>query len=63
MVSAQAADQMNAKGVTTTELDRDAFRSMVPVVCKKFAERVPAVVPSSRRFRRRSDHRQSLLSS
>ena len=44
-VSAQAADQMKAKGVTITEPDREAFRKMVPVVWKEFAEKVPAAVP------------------
>ena len=44
-VSAQAADQMKAKGVTITEPDREAFRKMVPVVWKEFGEKVPAAVP------------------
>ena len=44
-VSAQAADQMKAKGVTITEPDREAFRKMVPVVWKEFAEKVPAAAP------------------
>jgi tripartite ATP-independent transporter DctP family solute receptor len=44
-VSAQAADQMKAKGVAITEPDREAFRSLVPVVWKEFAEKVPDAAP------------------
>lgn len=44
-VSAQAADQMKAKGVVITEPDREAFRKLVPVVWKEFAEKVPDAGP------------------
>ena len=54
-VSAQAADQMKAKGVTITEPDHEAFRKMVLVVWKEFGEKVPAAVPISRRSRRQSN--------
>ncbi len=43
--STQAADQMKAKGVTITEPDREAFRALVPVVWKEFAEKVPDAAP------------------
>ena len=44
-VSTQAADQMKAKGVTITDPDREAFRKLVPVVWKEFAEKVPDAAP------------------
>lgn len=43
--SAQAADQMKAKGVTITEPDREAFKKLVPVVWKEFADKVPDAAP------------------
>jgi len=43
--STQAADQMKAKGVTITEPDREAFKKLVPVVWKEFADKVPDAAP------------------
>jgi tripartite ATP-independent transporter DctP family solute receptor len=43
--STQAADQMKAKGVTIFEPDREAFKKLVPVVWKEFAEKVPDAAP------------------
>jgi tripartite ATP-independent transporter DctP family solute receptor len=43
--SAQATEQMKARGVTVTEPDREAFRRLVPAVWKEFADRVPDAVP------------------
>ena len=43
--STQAADQMKAKGVTITEPDREAFKTLVPVVWKEFADKVPDAAP------------------
>lgn len=39
--AAQAIEQMKAKGITITEPDREAFRKLIPVVWKEFAEKVP----------------------
>jgi TRAP-type transport system periplasmic protein len=43
--SAQAIDEMKAKGVSISQPDRDAFAKMVPPVWKEFAEKVPDATP------------------
>ncbi len=43
--TADAVEQMKAKGVSITEPDREAFRKMVPTVWKEFTDKVPDAAP------------------